>query len=106
MLNFTKLENFQSFLVSRQVLGTQRWLPALFSYKDGSLFILPGDDRYPSVPELVNSQPVPDLNEFIDDANRESIFYNRLELIGMKSRALSNIDPGCGHKAPITFPSK
>lgn len=105
MLHFKKLNNFLKFIVARQVLGTQRWLPIMVTYDDGALSLLPGDDRYPSEPELVSSLPVPELNGLVDDAIRESVFLNRMELRGIRCRALSNIDSGCGHMTPISYPS-
>lgn len=97
------MERFKRFLRARQVLGTERWLPVMLTFDDGAISVLPGDDRYPAVPTLVTTAPVAELDGSIEDANRESVFQNRIELRGIQCKALCTVEPGVGHRAPITF---
>ena len=103
MIHFTTMDRFQRFLRARQVLGTLRWLPVMLTYDNGAISVLPGDDRYPTVPTLVTTEPVAELDGSIEEATRASAFVNRIELRGIQCRALCTVEPGCGHLAPITF---
>ena len=94
---------FQRFLRARQVLGTERWLPVMLTFDDGAISVLPGDDRYPTEPTLVTNEPVAELDGSIEDANRLSPFKNRIELRGIQCVALCTVEPGCGHRLPISF---
>lgn len=103
MLNYKELERFHRYIKARQVLGTDRWLPVMLTYDDGSISVLPGDERYPTEPELVCKSPYLELSGSVDDINRESKHKNRIDLRGIQSRALCTIEPGCGHLPPITY---
>ena len=103
MLHFPAMEHFHRFLRARQVLGTERWLPVMLTYDDGSISVLPGDDRYPREPQLVTTEPVAELDGSVEDAHRESTHKNRIELRGIQSKAMCTVEPGCGHLPPLTF---
>ncbi|KAH7636412.1 hypothetical protein HUG17_10382 [Dermatophagoides farinae] len=106
LLRFPMMDQLYRFMRSRQTLGCQRWLPVFFTYNDGALSLLPGDEQYPVVPALVsNGKQVPEIDGSIHDANREAKSKNRMELMGIKCRTICTIEPGCGHVPPITYPS-
>lgn len=103
MLHFTQISRMHRFIAARQVLGTERWLPVMLTYDDGSISVLPGDDRYPTEPCLVATAPVPEFEGPVAEANSSSSFHNRIELRGIQSRALCTVEPGCGHLPPFTY---
>lgn len=105
MIRLPRLDRLRLFARARQVLGTERWLPIILTYDDGALSVLPGDGYYPHQPELVSSAPLAELEGTVDEANKKYVLHqNRIELRGTHAQALVNIDLGCGHLQPITYP--
>nr|XP_027196737.1 nucleoside diphosphate-linked moiety X motif 19-like isoform X1 [Dermatophagoides pteronyssinus] len=104
-LRFPKMDRLYRFMRSRQTLGCQRWLPVFLTYDDGALSLVPGDEQYPTEPLLVSDgKQIPEFNGSVHDANRNAKSKNRMELMGIKCRAICTIEPGCGHIPPITYP--
>lgn len=105
IMRLPNISSMRKFARSRQTLGTERWMPFMFTYDDGSLGVLPGDDYYPEEPRLITSSPVAEKEGSVDEANSNSTIYrNRIELRGTLGKTLCTIEPGCGHLAPITYP--
>lgn len=105
MIRLPHLDRLRLFARARQVLGTERWLPIILTYDDGALSVLPGDGYYPHQPELISAAPVAELEGTVDEANKQHpLHQNRIELRGTQSQTLVNINLGCGHLVPITYP--
>lgn len=103
MLHFPLMDPFSRYLRARQVLGTERWLPVMLTYDDGAVSVLPGDQRYPAVPVLLTNAPVPELDGSVEDAEEETPFKNCIVLRGIQCTAICTVEPGCGHRAALTF---
>lgn len=104
ILQFQQLDMFNTFMKARESLGTQRWLPVIYTYDDGALSFVPGDENYPQEPELIaGNKTVAEKDGSVNEINQKSKYLNRMELQGIRCRTLCNIEPGCGHLQPITY---
>jgi len=53
----TNIGDLQQRLKTRQRLGIERYFPVFRKAIDGSLFLLPGDDLYPTTPDYIGTEP-------------------------------------------------
>ncbi|RWS01313.1 Nucleoside diphosphate-linked moiety X motif 19-like protein [Dinothrombium tinctorium] len=100
--NLTSFSSVKDFAEKRQKHGIERWLSVQANCKDGSLILLPGDDLYPKIPELIGSKPIPDFPQTLSEMREKAVKINRIESRGAISIAISNVT-SCGHLIPVTY---
>ncbi|RWS06891.1 Nucleoside diphosphate-linked moiety X motif 19-like protein, partial [Dinothrombium tinctorium] len=101
--NLTSFSSMKDFAEKRQQHGTERWLPVLATYKDGALSLLPGDDLYPKIPDVIGRKPVPDFPQTLSEMRAKAVSINRIELRGPTCVALCNQTLSCGQLIPVTY---
>ncbi|KAG9509186.1 Nucleoside diphosphate-linked moiety X motif 19 [Fragariocoptes setiger] len=102
LCNFTEFDALKQFSIERQPLGIERWLPVISTYQDGAIALLPGDEFYPSEPDLMGRKPVPDHPETLAEVGNRAKSINRLEIRGPVCHARANVELPCGHLQPIS----
>ncbi|CAG2109710.1 unnamed protein product [Medioppia subpectinata] len=102
--NLPNFNAVKDFALKRQSLGIERWLPVISTYNDGAISLLPGDDSYPSDPDLIGKKPIPDFPQSLEEMRAKTVHMNRLELRGPTCQAYCNIKLNCGHLSPFTYP--
>lgn len=102
MLHFSHLDQLQHFALSRQRQGLERWMPVVTALNDGTLFFLPGDERYPEAPEMIANEPIPSLDSTVDE--QEAVSCKNLTVMrDGHFESVCTVEPICGHKQPIRF---
>jgi len=102
--NLPNFKAVQEFALKRQSMGIERWLPVISTYIDGAISLLPGDDSYPSEPDIIGKKPIPDFPQSLEEMRAKAVHMNRLELRGPTCQAYCNIKLNCGHLSPFTYP--
>lgn len=101
--SFNDYNNFKQFVINRESKGCSRWLPVISTYIDGAISALPGDELYPTEPDLIGKKPVQDYPKKLKDLIKSDSKLNRIELRGPTSVALTNLEPEYGHLSPISY---
>ena len=105
LLHFPAIDQLQSFIQTRQSGGLERWMPVMTKCSDGTMFILPGDERYPVDPEMIAKQPVNNLDCSIVD--QEPVKgKNLVELRDKHFQAVCTVETSFAHVHPISYPDK
>ncbi|XP_067001745.2 acyl-coenzyme A diphosphatase NUDT19 isoform X2 [Anabrus simplex] len=102
--NFGTLDHLAEFTVERAKLGCERWMSVQVKTSDGVVGFLPGDDMYPSSPELYERTSLKQYKEKMEDLRIKSTRLHRWESNGKYINRIfaSNIEPGYGHVLPVT----
>lgn len=104
MLHFSTLSELKQFAQSRQKLGLERWMPVVASVNDGMLFFVPGDERYPDVPEMIDiKQPIISLDSTLEEQESLVKCQNLTIMRNGHFESVSTVVSNCGHKQPIRF---
>ncbi|XP_053202849.1 acyl-coenzyme A diphosphatase NUDT19-like [Panonychus citri] len=102
--NLTKFDQVEKFSREREKFGVERWLPIISKYSDGAISLLPGDDAFPSEPDLIGDNPIADSNQTLDQMRLEVKNLNRIELRDGIGTYLNNCQLNCGHLSPVSLP--
>lgn len=103
--NLNKFDEVERFAKQREILGIERWMPVISTYSDGAISLLPGDDAYPTKPDIIGLKPVPDYPQTLAQMRSQVVNLNRIELRGPVCTCLCNCKLTCGHLSPISNPS-
>ncbi|CAL8069632.1 unnamed protein product [Orchesella dallaii] len=73
------MKELQHRLELRKQLGLERYFVVLRKAKDGTLFLLPGDDMYPNAPDLINADPtfLEEMSETVAQLKDSSTNFHR-----------------------------
>ncbi|XP_053202845.1 acyl-coenzyme A diphosphatase NUDT19-like [Panonychus citri] len=103
--NLASFDEIERFSREREKFGVQRWMPVIATYSDGAISLLPGDDAFPSEPDIIGLKPVPDFPETLAQMKSQVTNINRIELRGPVCTCLNNCRLTCGHLSPVPAPS-
>lgn len=70
---------------------------------DGTLFFLPGDERYPETPEMIANEPIISLESTLKEQEASVKCQNLTIMRDGHFESVSTVVHSCGHKAPIRF---
>lgn len=104
MLHFSSLSQLHHFAQSRQTHGLERWMPVVANANDGMLFFVPGDERYPETPEMIDiNEPILSLDSTLEEQEASVKRQNLTVMRNGHFESVSTVVPACGHKQPIRF---
>ena len=101
--NVSSFSQLNKFCQERNKLGIDRWLPVIGAANDGVVSLLPGDDLYPTEPDLLGTGPGPDFPFSLEEMRNRCTNLNRIDIQGPFACAHCNITPSRGMLPPISY---
>ncbi|XP_003737550.1 nucleoside diphosphate-linked moiety X motif 19 [Galendromus occidentalis] len=103
LANMSSYGQLSKFCQERNKLGIDRWLPVIGATSDGVVSLLPGDDLYPTEPDLLGVGPGPDFPFSLEEMRSRCSNLNRIDVQGPFACAHCNITPSRGMLSPISY---
>ncbi|XP_045193960.1 acyl-coenzyme A diphosphatase NUDT19-like [Mercenaria mercenaria] len=105
ILHFTDAEKLKQFAWERSELRAQCWFPVTCYCTDGVLFIYPGDDLYPEIPDFTGEGPKFTVEGTIEELRKKYPNMNRSEMVigekGVDRTFKCNVKMSDGQVSPL-----